>query len=1072
MTRRIINGMAIMVVALLLLVMAGSASAATVAVNSTTYISGAVANATISDSAANTANNSVQSFALSVTSTSDPTGLTLTFTEAGNNSSTFTSGAFTFGTSSAGIVLEVADGDTIYLNYTNASANATASFDARATTLAIETTTYGDLTDKDGVAVTPTFMVAGVPTIFTINATDDVGILDTGFTGAVVYNNDGSATSTSASFVSADNGTKNFTVTDNVNESVTIYFNSTSTTGNVTTSQAVYPNKPAKLRFPSAMAVSTLTDALKVSIEVTDAYDNLIPAATFNTGTTDTITTNATQLGGTDGLGNNVVLTVSFGVEGINDASGNVSSATINTSTVGKMVVLFSDTTDETVSIRASKSFLADATTDISFLPAVGFILIDTNKTTNEVNANGGVNGLGDINITAQLMSAAGVPLNVPGSVISFTSSNLSVLDIVGLTATTDANGIATLTKSSTTTAGTTLVTATVSSGVGVGKLAYDSVDASHLGIDITTLPVVRAASSTLVVANARAGDDVTVTASLVDYAGIALPAGVTVTFNITAGDALSTLDGVAIGTPVTADTNSTGVATVVFRSTNATVAGITNTINASAIDELGVAQRVGATEQNTVIKTNDAAVLVVTPANKGLPNVIGRNETFTVVTYDNFGNVNETVGNIIVNVSTSNTVLGNMTVAPAAAVNNYATITTANGAGSVLYTVNSTAVGSATLTFAAYTNESGQASGLVNNITTTVPVTTSGASGVTITADAGAAVGTNVLLTINLTDASGTLIGVDDTNMNLISSAGSTSLNVSSLTSVNGQAFANLSVSSAGSVTVTVYVAGLTSDSTAVLFSGNATTFTITPAGSVAVNETMNLSVQAYDGLGNPAVIYNGAAITGESIVIPSVSGLTFGATTLTFDATGNAVGNVTSATTGTYTVEMVALGTTATSDVTFTAAAAPATLDSIAVGGSATVANGSNATYTATATYSDATTAVITAAWTSSNTTVATIDAATGELTALALGTTTVNATSEGVTGTKNVTVSETGAGVIGDINGDGSVTSVDALMVLQMTVGNLAETTPADVNGDGSVTSVDALMILQAVVGNITL
>ena len=60
----------------------------------------------------------------------------------------------------------------------------------------------------------------------------------------------------------------------------------------------------------------------------------------------------------------------------------------------------------------------------------------------------------------------------------------------------------------------------------------------------------------------------------------------------------------------------------------------------------------------------------------------------------------------------------------------------------------------------------------------------------------------------------------------------------------------------------------------------------------------------------------------------------------------------------------------------------------------------------------------------------------------------------------------------GIVGDINGDGSVTSVDALMVLQMTVGNIAETSSADINGDGSVTSVDALMILQAVVGNITL
>ncbi|MFQ6073329.1 MAG: dockerin type I repeat-containing protein, partial [Methanosarcinales archaeon] len=60
----------------------------------------------------------------------------------------------------------------------------------------------------------------------------------------------------------------------------------------------------------------------------------------------------------------------------------------------------------------------------------------------------------------------------------------------------------------------------------------------------------------------------------------------------------------------------------------------------------------------------------------------------------------------------------------------------------------------------------------------------------------------------------------------------------------------------------------------------------------------------------------------------------------------------------------------------------------------------------------------------------------------------------------------------GVTGDINGDGKVTSLDALMALQMSVGLIQVDQCADVNGDGIVTSVDALMILKASVGLITL
>ena len=64
-----------------------------------------------------------------------------------------------------------------------------------------------------------------------------------------------------------------------------------------------------------------------------------------------------------------------------------------------------------------------------------------------------------------------------------------------------------------------------------------------------------------------------------------------------------------------------------------------------------------------------------------------------------------------------------------------------------------------------------------------------------------------------------------------------------------------------------------------------------------------------------------------------------------------------------------------------------------------------------------------------------------------------------------------------VKGDVNGDGNITSVDALMALKMAVGKLPVDFIADVNGpgyngDGRVTAVDALIILKASVGLIDL
>ena len=63
-----------------------------------------------------------------------------------------------------------------------------------------------------------------------------------------------------------------------------------------------------------------------------------------------------------------------------------------------------------------------------------------------------------------------------------------------------------------------------------------------------------------------------------------------------------------------------------------------------------------------------------------------------------------------------------------------------------------------------------------------------------------------------------------------------------------------------------------------------------------------------------------------------------------------------------------------------------------------------------------------------------------------------------------------------ILGDADGDGKITSTDARLVLQLSVGKIHESdlavpAAADVDGDGSVTSTDARLILQYSVGKIT-
>jgi hypothetical protein len=58
-----------------------------------------------------------------------------------------------------------------------------------------------------------------------------------------------------------------------------------------------------------------------------------------------------------------------------------------------------------------------------------------------------------------------------------------------------------------------------------------------------------------------------------------------------------------------------------------------------------------------------------------------------------------------------------------------------------------------------------------------------------------------------------------------------------------------------------------------------------------------------------------------------------------------------------------------------------------------------------------------------------------------------------------------------VIGDINGDGVITTKDAVTILQMATGKVSNNLLADVNGDGKITTKDAVLILQYSTGKIS-
>lgn len=110
----------------------------------------------------------------------------------------------------------------------------------------------------------------------------------------------------------------------------------------------------------------------------------------------------------------------------------------------------------------------------------------------------------------------------------------------------------------------------------------------------------------------------------------------------------------------------------------------------------------------------------------------------------------------------------------------------------------------------------------------------------------------------------------------------------------------------------------------------------------------------------------------------------------------------------------------------------------------------------------------------WSSSNTNVATINSSTGEITAIAKGTTTITATDGNKSATYTLNVNKT----LGDIDEDSKITAYDAYRALVLSADqnsgetvNEDEVVILDVERNGNMSSNDAYLILKHSVGLIT-
>lgn len=511
-------------------------------------------------------------------------------------------------------------------------------------------------------------------------------------------------------------------------------------------------------------------------------------------------------------------------------------------------------------------------------------------------------NGVDTVTFTASVSGSGGE--GVSGQSVRWTIP--SGVTLVASTTTTDSSGKATATVTSTKAAAIAVQAFDASSS------ASASASTTFIADNSTATVSGLVASPSTITANGTSTS--TLTATLKDAYGNAIGAGVTVSWQTTAGT-LSAQSGT---------TNSSGKVSVILTST--TVAG-TATVTSTAISGSRTA---------SVVFAPDATTAQVTSLTAS-PDSITANGTSTSTLTATIKDANGNLMSAGVSVTWA-TSAGTLAAATST--------TDSEGKATVILTSSTTAQ-TATVTATAVAGGKNASVTFVADVTT-AKVSTLTASPASITAN-GTATST---LTATLKDANGNALGAG-LSVTWSSTAGTLAA-ATSTTNSNGQATVVLT-SSTTAQTVTVTASAVAGSNTAtVAFVADTTTATVSTLvaspSSITANgsSTSTLTATLKDANGNAL----GAGLT----VTWSTTSGTLAASSSTTDSDGQATIVLTSSTTaGTATVSAAAVAGSKTASVTYVADTSTATVSTLTASPTSITANG-RSTSTLTATLKDA--------------------------------------------------------------------------------------------------------------------
>ncbi len=449
-------------------------------------------------------------------------------------------------------------------------------------------------------------------------------------------------------------------ITVNVTDSRGAY--NVTTTGGTLQIEAA---SPAKWNIDTPYGNSTVEDTLKIVINVTDEFGNI--NNTFAYWINGTIT-----LDWREGWGS------------ISDASVNLNGA-INQPYAEKTINASERPAEVKVEVYGSS--LTPDSEIIKFCAAPTTIALTLDKTFLFANNSD------TATLTAQLKDAEGRDVTAPNvniTVSEYTTYGLLFDGESTITKKTDSNGRATFTVRAGIKAGDAKIRANIMSGdyAGIGgEIDLLLKQAPDIG---NTANTVYPATITAI----TAGENRTITLTLKDYSDTAIKNAVDfpIEFNITSGDA-KWLESDGKVYQVTSDSNGNVSATLY--STNASTS---IDVMIRVKDETGEWQTVK-TFTNIQVNPDVPTKLKITPTReKGLINVPGTSQDFTLQLQDAYGNDNTTATSPVL-ITTDNPELGNMTCAGETVNNNLWCNITTGGRCTFTYTVNSTEEGVANLT-------------------------------------------------------------------------------------------------------------------------------------------------------------------------------------------------------------------------------------------------------------------------------------------------------------------------------------------------------------------------------------